>query len=126
MRAHARPASRIASIAALSRDPRQIAVACRLRHVTAMTSDRFRQSAAVRASVSADGLVLLDVHGGEVLASNPVGAQIWQRLDGQLTRSDIAREVAHLYGVPLHRAEHDVVAFIAALAARGLVTEVPA
>ena len=38
-----------------------------------MESHRFRTSSAVRASVSADGLVLLDVHDGLLLASNPVG-----------------------------------------------------
>src|SRR5207247_3060676 len=46
--------------------------------VPGMNADRFRASPAVRASVSTDGLVLLDVEGGLVLASNPVGARIWQ------------------------------------------------
>src|SRR5436309_2801754 len=43
-----------------------------------MERHRFRTSPAVRASVSADGLVLLDVHHGLLLASIPIGARIWQ------------------------------------------------
>ena len=64
-----------------------------------MSSDRFRASPAVRASISADGLVLLDVHGGVVLASNPIGAQIWRRLEQRHTGVDIARPLAGDYEV---------------------------
>jgi hypothetical protein len=84
---------------------------------------RFRVSAAVRASISADGLVLLDIRGGLVLASNSVGGRIWQLIEQQRTRSEIARVLTEDYGIPLERADRDVVAFLSALAARGLVTE---
>ena len=90
-----------------------------------MNADRFRASPAVRASVSTDGLVLLDVEGGLVLASNPVGARIWQLIEQQHTRSEIARQLVEDYDIPADRADRDVVAFVAALAARGLVTEEP-
>ena len=88
-----------------------------------MHQPRFRPSSAVRASVSSDGLVLLDVNGGLVLASNSIGARIWQLLDEQRTPIDIARHLADEYGVSVDRAGEDVAAFLDALAERGLVTD---
>jgi hypothetical protein len=90
-----------------------------------MLSDRFRASPAVRASISTDGLVLLDVHGGVVLASNPIGAQIWRLMEQRRSGVEIARQLAADYGIPLERAHDDVGTFIGALAARGLVIEEP-
>ncbi len=90
-----------------------------------MPGDRFRTSPAVRASVSTDGLVLLDIEGGVVLASNPIGAQIWRLLEQRRTGLEIARQLAVDYGIPIERAHDDVGAFIGALAARGLVSEEP-
>jgi hypothetical protein len=84
---------------------------------------RFRVSAAVRASISADGLVLLDIRGGLVLASNSVGGRIWQLIEQRRTRSEIASVLTEDYDIPLERADRDVVAFLSALAAHGLVTE---
>lgn len=84
-----------------------------------------RISQAVRASVSGDGLVLLDVQGGLLLASNAIGARIWQLIEQQCTPREIARQLAADYGVSLERAERDVSAFVAALTSRGLVTQEP-
>lgn len=66
--------------------------------------------------------MLLDVDGGLVLASNPVGARIWQLLEERRSRSDIAQQLAAEYAIALDRAERDVAIFVAALMARGLVT----
>ncbi|MCU1384450.1 MAG: hypothetical protein JWL71_3147 [Acidobacteria bacterium] len=82
----------------------------------------FQISPAVRASISGDGLVLLDVHGGIVLASNPIGARIWQLLESRLDCLEIARRLACDYGVSIERTQRDVGAFVTALEARGLVT----
>jgi hypothetical protein len=76
----------------------------------------------VRASISDDGLVLLDVAAGLVLSSNAVGGCIWRLVEQRLTGDEIAREVSTKYGIPLDRASNDVVAFISALASRGLIT----
>ena len=73
------------------------------------------------ASISGDGLVLLDVSGGLVLSSNTVGARIWALLEQRHTRTDIARLLAGEYAIPVDRAQRDVAAFVAALIARGLV-----
>jgi Coenzyme PQQ synthesis protein D (PqqD) len=87
-----------------------------------MDSDRFRASPAVRASVSDDGLVLLDVRRGLVLASNPIGARIWQLIEERRTTAEIARQLVDDYRVPSDRARRDVSTFIAALVGRGLLT----
>jgi hypothetical protein len=87
--------------------------------------ERFRPSTAARASISVDGLVLLDVTGGLVLTANAVGARIWQLLEEHRTTGEIARQIAADYTVPLERAQHDVATFIAALMARDLVAEEP-
>ena len=86
---------------------------------------RYRVSPAVRASVSTDGLVLLDVHGGLVLASNPIGARIWTLIAQTRTCHQIAQQLTDDYGVPLDRAKTDVEAFVSALVARGFVSEDP-
>ncbi|HET7695957.1 MAG TPA: PqqD family protein [Vicinamibacterales bacterium] len=83
--------------------------------------DRFHPSPSVRASVSGDGLVLLDMSGGLVLSSNAAGARIWELLEQRRARREIARHLAGEYAIPLDRAERDVAAFVAALVARGLV-----
>lgn len=87
---------------------------------------RVRISNRVRASVSSDGLVLLDLHDGLVLAANGVGAHIWRLIEAQLDSAAIVRHIAEDYGVPLERAERDVAAFLAALESRGLVAREPA
>lgn len=85
----------------------------------------FHISDAVRASISGDGLVLLDVHGGVVLASNAIGARIWQLVEARLDRVEIASRLAAEYDVSVERAQHDVTAFVTALEARGLVVAEP-
>jgi hypothetical protein len=91
--------------------------------VNTSTNRRLRPTLTAKASTSADGLVLLDVNGGLVLASNLVGARIWQLIEQRNTAAEIARQLVIEYGVSDHRANGDVAAFIAALADRGLVSE---
>ena len=86
-----------------------------------MEQERIRPSPAVRASISGDGLILLDIDGGMVLSSNAVGARIWQLIEQQHTTGEIARQLADDYVVPVDRALRDVQTFVADLMARGLV-----
>jgi len=90
-----------------------------------MNAYRLRVSPTVRASISPDGLVLLDVQGGMLLASNPIGARVWELLEQQRSRAEIAGHLVADYDISFERAERDVAAFIADLAARGLVIEDP-
>ena len=88
--------------------------------------DRVAPSPAVKASISSDGLVLLDMSGGLVLSSNNVGARIWQLIEERQAQADIVKRLAGEYAIPIDRAERDVATFVAALMARGLVVaEVP-
>jgi hypothetical protein len=87
-----------------------------------MAVDRVRVSPLVRSSVCGDGLVLLDVGGGVVLASNAVGARIWRLIEDERAIAEIAGCIATEYEVGLDRAARDVDAFIQALSARGLVS----
>ena len=86
---------------------------------------RFRVAPDVHASVSTDGLVILDVRGGLVLASNTIGARIWELIERQVDCRDIAAQLARDFGVPVDRTERDVRAFVTALEARGLVSAEP-
>ncbi len=72
---------------------------------------RFHVSQHVRASISGDGLVLLDVQGGFVLASNPIGARIciwavdeacvwYVKRAPCLQRSAVATRLLRRHGVP--------------------------
>lgn len=90
-----------------------------------MPQQQLRPSPAVRASLSEDGLVLLDIDGGLVLTSNQVGARIWRLVAERHAVPEIARQLSSEYGVPIDRAETDVASFVAALIARGLVREEP-
>jgi hypothetical protein len=81
----------------------------------------FRPSDAVRASVSSDGLILLDVQGGLVFASNAAGARIWTLLEARRSVAEIAAALVAEYRIDAERARRDVEAFVDALAARGVV-----
>jgi hypothetical protein len=86
-----------------------------------MDHERYRPSPGARASISGDGLILLDVDEGLVLTSNAVGARIWQLIEQDRTAAEIIRQIVDDYGVPIQRAERDVAMFVAALVSRGLV-----
>ena len=88
-----------------------------------MQSRALRPSPAVRASISDDGLVLLDLEGGLVLSSNVVGGRIWALIEQQRTPAEIAQQLVLDYAIPEERAVHDVTAFIDALRGRGLVRD---
>lgn len=88
-----------------------------------MRDSRFLPSPAVRASISDDGLVLLDLAGGLVLSSNAVGGRIYQLIEQRRTPTEIALLIAAEYGVQYDRTTDDVLSFVAALLARGIITE---
>jgi hypothetical protein len=90
-----------------------------------MDDKRLRPSPAVKASATEDGLILLDVDGGLVLASNAVGARIWQLIEQHSTHDRIARQLASEFAISDERASRDVRTFVAGLVDRGLVSEEP-
>ena len=93
--------------------------------ISLMDHERFRPSPGARASISGDGLILLDVDEGLVLTSNVVGARIWQLIEQDRTTTEIVRQIVDDYDVPIDRARRDVAMFVAALMSRGLVAGDP-
>lgn len=65
--------------------------------------------------------MILDLEGRKVMGLNPTGSFVWGLLDGRHSVAQIAAAVADRFQVPADRAAGDVGAFLAALAARGLI-----
>jgi len=65
--------------------------------------------------------VILDLEGKKVMGLNAVGSFVWGLLDGTRTVGGIADAVARQFDVGSDRATADVVSFLAALTARGLI-----
>jgi len=59
---------------------------------------------------------------GQVKVLNQVGASIWTLADGARTVRDIAAAICAEYDVSQAEAEADVLAFVAELEAKGIVT----
>jgi hypothetical protein len=68
-----------------------------------------------------DEIVLLMPHAGAVLVLNDVGRTVWGLVDGRRTADEIAALVCAEYEVEPAQARADARAFLADLAARGLV-----
>lgn len=60
----------------------------------------------------------------KIFAVNPVGAYIWQQLDGQRTVADIGRQVCTVFDGDENEIRRDVRAFLKDLAAAELIVAV--
>jgi hypothetical protein len=67
-----------------------------------------------------EGVVVLPA-GAEVHVLNPVGARIWELLDGQRTVTAITEAILAEYEVSREAARADVHEFLAALAEKGMI-----
>lgn len=88
-----------------------------------ISTHRLHTSPSARASISPDGLVILDVNGGVLLAANAVGARIWQLVQAACTAAEIEQRLVDEYGIPPDRAHADAATFLGDLMARGIVTQ---
>ncbi len=70
---------------------------------------------------SGEEAVLILPAQGKVKVLNATGTFIWEKLDGTRTLEEIAQALSQVYDVPPTEALQDVLAFVAALAERGLV-----
>jgi hypothetical protein len=91
--------------------------------VALLDQRRLHPSRNTKASISGDGLVLLDVDGGLVLSANAVGARIWQLIEQRRTPAEIAQHLVEDYDIPAERAAGDVATFVTSLIERGLVAQ---
>jgi hypothetical protein len=78
-------------------------------------------SETIRSSVTADGVVLMDVGNGNIFNSNAVGARIWLKLQEGLDIAAIADQISAEFEVPPERVRADVEDFIEKLRANGIV-----
>jgi pyrroloquinoline quinone biosynthesis protein D len=69
----------------------------------------------------ADEALVVNFRSSFFYSFNPVGAQIWERCDGQHSVAQIAAELAEEYDVTLEEATRDCQEFIDGLAAEGLL-----
>lgn len=78
----------------------------------------------VRASVTNDGLVVLDIDKGEIFSANVIAARIWQGLvvDGK-ERQVVVDSIVSEWGAPAESVERDLDAFVETLVARHLVSD---
>ena len=67
--------------------------------------------------------ILLDLDEGEVLRLNPVGAEIWNAIDGTRTVAEIVAHICHTFEVSQRTASRDVHRFLKHLLRHELVEE---
>jgi Coenzyme PQQ synthesis protein D (PqqD) len=77
----------------------------------------------IRASVTPDGILFLDIASGRMFSANAIGAHIWTRLRDGWREADVAREIACGSGVDEDLVRRDVSDFTAALAASGFLLD---
>lgn len=58
-----------------------------------------------------------------IFSVNPVGAHIWQQIDGMRTLADVRDSVVETFDVEQERAEADILEFVAELAEAELIQE---
>jgi hypothetical protein len=76
----------------------------------------------VRANVTSDGLILMDIENGSIFSANVVGARIWQLLREGRLEEQITDAIAEEWGVPRDTVASDVIEFVQSLRERALVT----
>ena len=77
----------------------------------------------VRANVSDDGLILMDIRSGQIFSANPIAARIWSGIEQGQLLSTIVEEISSDTGADVAIVERDAVEFVNALKARTLVAD---
>jgi hypothetical protein len=77
----------------------------------------------VRANVTNDGVVLLDVKEGSIYTANVVGARIWQLLQNGYAEAEVIEQIVAEYGAPRATVESDFREFTSSLKQRALLAE---
>lgn len=88
-----------------------------------MQTKSLQVSPSVKATLTPDGAVLLDIRGGMCFPLDPVGTFIWQRLAEGLSVEDIAQQIVETYHISIQQALADVQGFTQQLLAQHLVVD---
>ena len=86
-----------------------------------MTAPRRRATVRTEEVSETGECVLLEPSEGRVLALNPLGAAVWDLLDGARSQRELARLLCEVTGVDAARAEADVEALLADLQREGFL-----
>lgn len=87
-----------------------------------LTSDaKVRPSARVYAREFGDEMVLLDFGLGEYFGLDPIGAEVWRRLEAGDALNDIASRIVERYDVERDVALRDILELVGEMRARALV-----
>lgn len=79
----------------------------------------------VRANVTDDGLVILDIDKGEIYSANVVAARIWNLLMEGKSEQEAVDAVATEFAAPRETVAKDAHAFIESLVSKSLVDGPP-
>ncbi len=91
-----------------------------MNHLDALLATQPLRSGNTVAEPTKNDLLVLDVTTGDYFSLGPVGAFVWERLDGSTSLAEIATQVAKAWGVDQETAKSDVLDFASQLASRGL------
>lgn len=80
----------------------------------------------VRANLTDDGLVILDINKGEIFSANVVAARIWKLLMDGKTETETVDAIVTEFNAPRDVVEKDARAFIESLVSKELVDGPPA
>ena len=80
-----------------------------------------RIAAHVKASLHADGVVLMDLNQGTVFSANRAGAIIWNAAVERWSLDRLAESISSEFHIPTQSAQDDAAGFVAQLAAEGLL-----
>ena len=85
--------------------------------------DRLAKSEKIPWRLIEEEAILIDLEEGEVLRLNPVGAEIWNAIDGTRTVAEIVAHIGRTFDVNQWTARWDVHRFLEQLLRHELVTE---
>src|SRR5262249_43088805 len=78
---------------------------------------RYRPAPDVKASVHADGVILIQLKTGTVFSANRAGAMIWNGATQRWSLDRVAHSISEMFGIPAQRVRDDTVEFLAQLQA---------
>jgi hypothetical protein len=81
----------------------------------------FQAAPEVKASLHADGMVLIHHGSGTVFSANRVGAMIWQGATEHRSMGEMAESISGEFHLPRQTVEQDALRFLAELQAAGLL-----
>ncbi len=75
----------------------------------------------VRTAVNGDGGVLLDLEQGKYFSLNGIGAEIWKKLQEEVSLPELEQHLRTTYSAPPERIRQDLQTFIQRLQALGVI-----